>query len=225
VPNTNYNPNWGQSTVVTVNYVVAGDSTLKYEGLNYQGTEFTNQDVSGYDYLHVDFWTPNSTTLDFFLISPGGLEKEYNLPITVEQWVSVDIPLTHYSPPVDLTDVYQFKVVGNGTVYFDNWYFYKTSTGISEVNGPVPLKFDLEQNYPNPFNPSTTIRFSLPVASDVTLKVYNMLGQEVATLLNEAKNAGTFDLTFDAADLPSGVYVYSISAGNFNSVKKMLLVK
>jgi hypothetical protein len=225
LPNVNYNPNWGQSTAVTVNYVIAGDSTLKYENLNYQGTEFTNQDVSGYDYFHVDFWTPNSTSLEFYLISTGPQEKAYTLPITTEQWVGVDIPLSHFSPPVDLTDVFQFKVVGNGTVYFDNWYFYKTATGIGDVSGSVPLNFDLEQNYPNPFNPVTQIKFSIPAANQVTLKVYNMLGQEVATLVNEYKNAGTYQVSFDAASLPSGAYIYSISAGNYKSAKKMLLLK
>ncbi len=137
---TNFNPNWGQSTSVTIDYNVAGNNTLKYENLNYQGTEFTNQDVSGYDFLHVDFWTPNSTTLDFFLISPGN-ETGYALPITTETWVSVDIPLSQYVPPVNLSDVFQFKVVGNGTVYFDNWYFWKEPSGLQ----PVTFKVDMSE--------------------------------------------------------------------------------
>ena len=87
----------------------------------------SNQNVSLHEYLHVDFWTPNSTSLDFYLISPGA-ETFYSLPITLESWVSVDIPLTDFVPPVDLTNVFQFKVVGNGTVYFDNWYFWKNPT-------------------------------------------------------------------------------------------------
>jgi hypothetical protein len=126
---------------------------------------------------------------------------------------------------VNLNEVFQFKVVGDGTVYFDNWYFWKASTDITEIDNAVPLDFALEQNYPNPFNPSTTIRFSLPLANQVQLKVYNMLGQEVATVLNEFKNAGSYEVTFDAADLPSGVYVYAITAGSFKSVQKMVLMK
>jgi hypothetical protein len=225
VPNTNYNPSWGQSTVVTVNHpIVPGDSVLKYENLNYQGTEFTSQDVSGYDSLHVDFWTPNATALEFFLISPGN-ETAYILPITLEQWVSVDIPLTHYDPPVNLSEVFQFKVVGNGTVYFDNYYFWRTSTAIKAVDDLVPAKYNLEQNYPNPFNPTTSIRFSLPAANQVVLKVFNILGEEVVTLVNEFMNAGTYEVDFDATQLGTGTYIYSISAGDFTSVKKMVLIK
>lgn len=126
LPGTNFNPNWGQSTQVAVNYVAAGNNTLRYMNLNYQGTQFgANQDVSGYEYIHVDFWTPNSTLLRFFVISPGA-ETFYTLPITANEWVSVDIPLTHFVPPVNLANVFQFKVDGNGTVFFDNWYFWKT---------------------------------------------------------------------------------------------------
>ncbi len=226
IPNINYNPNWGQSTIVTINYpIVPGDSVLKYENLNYQGTEFPNLDVSGYDFFHVDFWTPNATSLEFFLISPGPNELPYSLSITPEQWVSVDIPLSHFTPTVDLTNVFQFKVVGNGTVYFDNWYFFKVSTGIDDTDPTVPTKFELAQNFPNPFNPSTTIRFSLPQASDVTLKVYNSAGQEVATLVDEFKNAGSYDVIFNAAKLPSGTYFYKIESSEFSAVRKMLLIK
>ncbi len=127
VPGVNYNPNWGQSTIVTVNEQIAGNNTLHYQNLNYQGTEYPNQDVSAYEALHVDFWTDISTSLTFFLISPGA-ETGYTLPITPRTWVSVDIPLSSYVPPVVLSNVFQFKVVGNGEVWFDNLYFWKNPT-------------------------------------------------------------------------------------------------
>ncbi len=127
IPGVNYNPNWGQSTIVTVDVNIAGNNTLRYENLNYQGTEYPSQDVSAYEALHVDFWTADAASLAFFLISPGA-ETPYNLPITPGTWVSVDIPLTSYVPPVNLANVFQFKVVGNGTVWFDNIYFWKNPT-------------------------------------------------------------------------------------------------
>lgn len=89
----------------------------------------------------------------------------------------------------------------------------------------IPTEFALEQNYPNPFNPSTVIRFGLPEQSNVTLRVYNILGQEVATLLNTVKAAGWHEVNFNAANLNSGLYIYRIEAKDFVSIKKMVFVK
>jgi len=136
VSGTNFDPNWGQTTDATI-VQIAGNNTLQYDNLTYQGTQFgTNQDVSSYDFLHVDFWTDNSTDLGFFLISPGN-ELEYLLTplINAGQWVSVDIPLSYFTPPVVLNDVFQFKVDGNGNVWFDNLYFH----GGSNANVNLPL--------------------------------------------------------------------------------------
>lgn len=89
----------------------------------------------------------------------------------------------------------------------------------------IPTGYDLSQNYPNPFNPTTTIRFSVPVEGMVSLKVYNMLGQEVETLLDSYKGAGTYQVTFDASKLSSGVYTYTLNTEKNSISKKMLLVK
>jgi hypothetical protein len=89
----------------------------------------------------------------------------------------------------------------------------------------VPLIFALDQNYPNPFNPSTKISFSLPTAERTLLTVYNSLGQAVMTVVNEDLPAGQHQVEFNAADLPSGLYYYKLVAGNYNSVKKMMLIK
>ena len=90
----------------------------------------------------------------------------------------------------------------------------------------IPNEFSLTQNYPNPFNPSTKINYSLPVGANVTLKIYNILGQEVMTLINnELISAGNHEITFKANGLPSGIYIYSIRANDFVKTKKMLLLK
>ena len=88
-----------------------------------------------------------------------------------------------------------------------------------------PRSFKLEQNYPNPFNPSTVISYTIPNNAFVSLKIYNVLGKEVATLVNEDKSSGIYHVTFDASHLPSGMYVYSVKAGKFTQTKKMLLIK
>ncbi|CUT02297.1 carbohydrate-binding module family 20 domain-containing protein [Candidatus Chrysopegis kryptomonas] len=97
-------------------------------------------------------------------------------------------------------------------------------TGVKET-GEVPLTYELYQNYPNPFNPTTTIKYSIPNTERVTLKIYNILGQEVATLIDEEQKPGVYELKFDATNLASGVYFYRLQAGKFNAVKKMMLVK
>ena len=96
---------------------------------------------------------------------------------------------------------------------------------IIEVEVNVPLTFELSQNYPNPFNPSTVIRYSVPVEGFVALGVYNLLGERVVTLVNQAVSAGSYEVSFDASALPTGVYIYKMESGSFSSVKKMMLVK
>lgn len=130
ITGVDYNPNWGQGTVTTT-INVAGNSTLKYANLNYQGTDFSGnaQNVSAMSFLHVDFWTANSTALNFYIISPGPVEKAKALTVpTNGNWTSIEIPLSDFSP-VSLNNIIQFKVDGNGDVFFDNLYFYKPASG------------------------------------------------------------------------------------------------
>ncbi len=102
----------------------------------------------------------------------------------------------------------------------------KSSTGLQDnVSGGLPQRYALRQNYPNPFNPSTRIVFELPQAADVTINLYNVLGQKVAVLLNEHKAAGYHSVNFNAAQLSAGIYYYEIKAGRFHQFKKMVLVK
>lgn len=124
VVGTDLNPNWGQATKVS-QITIQNNKTLKYEGLNYQGTQFgSNQNVSGMKFLHLDYWTSNSTSLKIFLISPGPVETPFTLTVPTSGWSSVDIPLTAFAP-VNLANVIQIKVEGNGDIYFDNILFRK----------------------------------------------------------------------------------------------------
>ena len=96
---------------------------------------------------------------------------------------------------------------------------------VNESGSSPVAEFALEQNYPNPFNPATTIKFSIPEASKVTLKIYDVLGREVRTLINDNREAGNHTINFDASGLASGMYIYRITAGNYTASKKMMLLK
>ena len=99
-------------------------------------------------------------------------------------------------------------------------------TSVKNIKKNVILyRFYLAQNYPNPFNPTTTINYKIPKTSFVTLKIYNVLGKEIATLVNEEKPAGNYNVEFNAKGLSSGIYFYRIRAGEYVQTKKMILMK
>ncbi len=103
--------------------------------------------------------------------------------------------------------------------------YNETPTSVETIHSNNPIRFELKQNYPNPFNPTTKIKYQLPDAGFVTLKVYDVLGNEIATLVNEEKQTGTYEITWYAENLPSGIYFYRLQAGSFILTKKMVLMK
>lgn len=98
------------------------------------------------------------------------------------------------------------------------------ATSVSSTEN-IPTEFKLDQNYPNPFNPATIFRYQIPISGKVSLKIFDMLGRDVVTLVNEAREAGTYSASFDGSELSSGIYFYELRAGSFVNVKKMLLLK
>ena len=98
-------------------------------------------------------------------------------------------------------------------------------TAVSQNNSSMPNNYGISQNYPNPFNPTTVINYQLPVNSFVTLKIYDVIGREVVTLVSGNQNTGYYHVTFNAADLTSGVYFYRLQAGTYSETKKLLLLK
>ncbi len=112
---------------------------------------------------------------------------------------------------------YRLKQIDN-----DGQFEYSKTIEV-DMNGVK--KFELSQNYPNPFNPTTTIRFNLPEAGNVKLTLFNILGQELRSLVNEFQESGVHTINFDASELNSGMYIYKIESGSFTQTRKMTLVK
>jgi hypothetical protein len=104
-------------------------------------------------------------------------------------------------------------------------FFFNAISGVNPFGNMLPTKYDLKQNYPNPFNPVTKIDYALPKQGYVTLKIYDVLGREVRTLINEVKQAGYYSVDFDASTLSSGVYFYKFESGAFSDIKRMMLIK
>jgi hypothetical protein len=116
----------------------------------------------------------------------------------------------------------QYKFVPRTDADFQNVVL----TGVKLAQtGALPASYALSQNYPNPFNPSTVIQYALPASGSVTLKVFNILGQEVRTLVNDFQSPGRYAVRFDASSLASGMYFYRIQSGSYSSIMKMMVIK
>ena len=129
------------------------------------------------------------------------------------------------------TEAPSFILVGvtdddSSSVQIDELWYNETPTGLGiSDEAPIASRYELGQNYPNPFNPTTHIRFNIPETANAKLTVFNVMGEEVATLVNGVMQAGGHTVSWNAASMPTGVYFYQLESGNFSQTKKLLLVK
>ncbi len=204
-PSFVYSQGWTDTDNMRVLALSDDDGDMVYTGtLTVNGPAW-----NGFEYRYAFTHDGGSFTHEPAGFSDFAYRVRY-LPMTgARQFVQpYTAPQDHWTPQEDKSDQWE-----EGPV-----------VGVEDEAGIVK-KFDLQQNYPNPFNPTTTIKFSVPKNGMVTLKVYNLLGQEVATLVNGEMNAGSYKVTFDASKLGSGVYFYKLQAGNNSATKKMILLK
>lgn len=171
--------------------------------------------------------TDGGTTWTYGGVFPGMSNTLSEVFAHAGQHLEFIAPNTYRAHIVYLADLTTGVAPFDG-VLSDNPLMYTTfdivTTSVGE-EGELVSNYELSQNYPNPFNPSTTISYTLAERSNVTLKVYDVLGKEVANLVNNSQDAGTYQVNFDASNLSTGLYIYTLNAGNFTSSKKMMLVK
>jgi hypothetical protein len=160
----------------------------------------------------------DSGNLVFAGTSGGGVYSTSNFGTN---WVQMNTGLGNLN--INYLYVYNnYLYAGTGSCV---WRCVATLTGNIDPTNDVPKVFRLEQNYPNPFNPNTSIKYQISTKEFVTIKVYDILGKLVTTLVNEKKEPGTYDVQFDGTNYASGLYFYKIEAGDFEKTLKMVLVK
>ncbi len=140
-------------------------------------------------------------------------------------WREIFIDLSAYKNNSNVMLAWQYVGNDGDLVGIDNVEIIYGTVDVEENEAKLPTEYALNQNYPNPFNPSTVISYALPKQEMVTLSIYNILGEEVAELVNEMQSAGNYKVNFDASKLSTGAYIYRLQAGNFIQTKKMLLLK
>ena len=197
---------------------------------------FNSMELAQNDSIKIE--NPDSNKVK--IISSGSaknyeIELNYVIENGIGRFGNFNVPLeantSHTFVPVwtDLTnsELQALVDIGNDGTIDDTLSLVNQVTGIGDKESSLltPDKFDLAQNYPNPFNPSTTISWQSPVGGHQTLKVYDVLGNEVATLVNEYREAGRYEIEFDATGLASGIYFYKLQAGNYVETKKMILMR
>ena len=177
---------------------------------------------AGFDFCYVEVSKDNGTTWQQVASYNG----------TMTTWTQQIFDITAMAGGSTQLKI-RFRLTSDAGVVGDGWYvddvkltnYCGVLVGVNGNNNNIPLRYALEQNYPNPFNPATVIKYQLPKSSNVKISVYDLLGKEVATLVNGNVEAGYHQVEFNGSDLASGLYLYKIEADGYTDVKKMMLVK
>lgn len=227
---TNNGDLWVQSntglSVPWITSIEKNSSGYLYASSNYNGGIFQSKDNGiswlpiGPQNISITSLVVNSEDKIFAGSDTSGIFESTNQGVN---WTSINTGLTNLKIQSLFLDTNGSLYAGTPQGLFKT--LTSTVTGVQNVQSSTPQNYSLSQNYPNPFNPTTTIEYSIPKTSFVTLKVYDVLGREVAVLVNQEKNPGLYKITFDGGSLSSGVYFYRIKTGEFISSKKLLFLK
>ncbi len=222
--------NWTVSLQSSFDFIeVAALDNYAYAGAFFGGARYTSN--YGSTWFECIGFPSDASIFELYSVGDGMVLAGTDLD---PNWIYVSNDYGNYFTPYSeglfenasveafaVNDTYMFA----GTDYNGVWR--RLRPGVVNVNTQqmVPEEYNLSQNYPNPFNPATTIRYSIPQSSFVSIKVYNALGKEVAVLADEEKMAGSYEVEFDAAGFPSGIYFYQLKTDGYVETKKMLLLK
>ncbi|MCF6270700.1 MAG: family 10 glycosylhydrolase [Melioribacteraceae bacterium] len=188
---------------------------------------------------------PEDVSLDIelnptFIWNSSDLATEYNLQLSEGLNINLEdlmidtlvADTTFKYEDLEVNKIYSWRVLASNDFGQSEWtgiFKFKTAAdsvvSAEDIDLSLPQEYTLEQNYPNPFNPVTTISFGIPESGMTSLRVYNIIGQEIAVLVNEDLQAGIYNISFDASEMTSGLYLYRLQSKEFVSIKKMLLIK
>jgi hypothetical protein len=214
-----YDSGFGNSTRREYLGVIALNGVSAFRSLIRDATDLTRP--SKWDWISGGFKTTQAGPTDIHQVISSG-------PYTLGPGATKVVAFALVAGDSSLANIQQNADAAKG-----RWHTIAGTVGIEDNNAASPLTYQLAQNYPNPFNPSTTLQFQVPTRSFVSLKVFDVLGRELATLVNEPRQAGTYSVTWDASGLPSGVYFYQLRAADastssvqgFVETKKMVFAK
>ena len=235
---------WDAKIVAQVHDKTLFDNNLFDPGIGQQGPSIMMASNSARDFFAIH-WTLGSpetadTLADLYYSTRALGDANWSASTNLTQTNGMNEDGAHLAPYMATTPD------GKDWIFSMYWYEagatgYLSDAGLPHVIYVAPVtvrtatdvegditknySFDLQQNYPNPFNPSTSIKYTIAERSNVSIKVFDMLGKEVATLINSEKESGSYEVNFNASDLASGLYIYTINAGNFTSSRKMMLLK
>lgn len=214
-PTGNYQNNTDNSMTLNVPINISSNPMVSLSFWHRYATE------TNFDFCNVEVSSNNGSSWQTVVAYSG----------TLTAWTQQTFDITQYANATNQLKI-RFRLTSDAGVTGDGWYVddvnisYYCSAPLTAVNNnEIPARFTLWQNYPNPFNPATNIKYQIPKESLVKITIYDVLGKNVATLVNEKKNAGSYEIEFNASNLASGLYFYKIEAGEFSDVKKMMLIK
>ncbi len=230
---TSYNGNYAIKGEV-VPFATAVMSPVLYAGLGAQGFAITTRPVSVQGYYQLV--PQNGDAFGFSIMLYKGTtmvaSAATTLPGAVTKYTLFNVPFQYYSTQTpDLCKAMFILSNPTDTLHTGSYFLLDelslSATGgtIVKEEGPTPTSFELKQNYPNPFNPSTTISFSIPCKSFVSLKIFDALGKEVSNLVSQELPASQYAQQWNAAGLPSGLYYYRLQAGTFTEARKLVLLR